>query len=281
MDEAAPLLALLAFVGFGGKKKKPTTTDPNKPHDCPAGQRWSQKHNRCIETKCPPGSVRNVQTGLCIQKDGPITEPDHDDDNIPPKNWPTDNDVDDYPTDGKLFKVGLGWIWGGTGTKRILANSIAQAGYRAKINAGASKADALAFATQVSHDGDNRSAYFAAIHRDPWNDGGYGTYGYSGQEIADLCTHRAIRLIPQNDNVLAKLASNTTPTRYMQIKKPNDAHQGNAYGKAGGKLPVIYMPKIDDEYLLATGKVRTTNTLPAWIRDLGWYNLPAGVQWGC
>ncbi len=282
MDEAMPLLALLLLLG--GKKKE---EDPNKPNNVEKcnqeGLKWSFKLKKCVPRECPTGSVRDPKTGLCIQKDGPITEPEHPDE--PWKNFPNDDIVDDYPTDGKLLTVKSGMVWSATGDKHILHNVIAQRAYNAKIAAGASHQDALSFGTQTSHNQDNRSALFAMIMRDPWNDAGSATYGglpYP-KDLYDTCTHRTIRLIPQYDNVIARLASGLAPRRYMALKTPADVGKGNAYGKAGGKQATIWIPLIDEAHLLATGLVRAAavDVMPAWIRELGWLNLPGGVAWGC
>lgn len=284
MDEAMPLLALLFFLGG---KKKPATTDPNHPanaHKCDQeGYRWSFKFKKCVMAQCPPNTVRNAQ-GLCIERDNPPPPPPGNDD--PPwKDFPNDDVVDDYPTDGKLLKISLGSVWSGVLAKSILKNAIAQRAYNVKIDAGASHADALAFATTASHNQDNRSQLFAMILGDEWNDKGFETYGglKYPKDLYDNCTHRTIRLLPQNDNVIAKLSTGTAPTRYMAMKTPADVGKGNAYGKAGGKLPVIWIPLIDAAHLESTGLVRgaAVDVMPQWIRDLGWYNLPAGITWGC
>lgn len=278
MDEAMPLLALLLLLG--GKKKGEDPNAPGTHRKCEQGNVWSFKFNRCVPI-CPDGWTRDPKSGACVQKDVPPPAPGED----PWKDFPNDDVVDDYPTDGKLLTVKSGMVWSGTGDKHILHNVIAQRAYDAKTKAGASHADALAFATETSHNQANRSALFAMIARDPWNDAGSATYGGKPypQDLYDECTHRTIRLIPQYDNVIARLSSGLAPRRYMALKTPADVGKGNAYGKAGGKQATIWIPLIDAPHLLETGLVRAAavDVMPQWIRDIGWLNLPGGVTWGC
>ncbi len=219
--------------------------------------------------------------------DEPPKDPD------PPKPDPkaiADLIRDDWPKDGRIFKVSSGYQFLGKppGTsKPIVYRAIADKAYRVAKEHGRSNDAALAYAKQIAGVGSNRLAYFHAIQCDAWNDQLYGTFGY-GPKAMPSQHGRAIRLLPQHADNVARMLQGQAPIRSILLRTPNDAGKGNGIAAGGapkGHFEALWLPEIDGEHMWLTGQIRVfTAGPPKLIDDLGMEDAsgaPKGQSWGC
>lgn len=277
MDELAIGVMLLALLFGGGDDEDAGGGDdliPAEPFCVPINgvpYVWNPATQKCVPAINIPG----------------VVVPDPDEPPPPPK-VPADWIRDDYPKSGRIFQVSPGWIFLGTGQKRIAFQAIADKAYTVAREHGQSHAEALAYASDRANVGSNRLAYFRGIQCEPFNDKLYATYGY-GEQAMPAPSGRAIRLLPQHADNRARMINGQPLIRSIRLRTPNDQDKGNgtaAPGAPSGHFEALWLPEIDGEHLWLTGQVRTLGGgPPKVITDLGWDNrsgvIPASLQWGC
>lgn len=193
--------------------------------------------------------------------------------------------LDDYPTVSKLYQV----VKGDTGALSsqsggIAHRGVAQFAYSLAIKGGASASEASAYASAEAKK--HRTAYWLAIEADYFNDRLYGTFGYGKNAMASPITKRAIRLLPQNADNVARIAQNAGPIRSVLLSTPGNAKQGTGIAAPGaptGHYELLWLPPIHEAAFLSGSLVVDTSGPPQWLRNLGVVDrsgAPAGTNWG-
>ncbi len=263
------LIALMLFALGGGDDDDvppPGDDDPNKPgRDLPP----------------PPGGDDPNKPGRDL--------PDVDDPDEPPPPPRATGELADirvtYPEAGRVYQV----VSGDTGALSAANNGIAHRAiattmYREAMRRGLSHADALGIASSSAQS--HRTKYWLAIEGDAWNDRLYGTFGYGPQAMPNPATKRAIRLLPQNADNVARLAAKQAPIRSILLSTPNNAKQGTgkaAPGAPSGHFELLWLPAINVQAMWDGQLVVDISGPPQWVRALGVIDrsgAPAGTKWG-
>lgn len=242
------VLLLLFLMGAGGEKPEP---EP-EPEPDPIG----------------PDKVKPPDPG---------PEPEPEPKPEPDKNTPEVDDITnlEWPTPGHFYVVQKGDFMFG-----IVVKALKDAAFRAaKKYLGYTDDEARTFASNFASDTSRQYQYLYAIICESWNDATVTTYGYGDKTVPSPESKRAIRLLPQHEDNLARLRNGQRAIREMNYGKATDRSNGIKRSGGGSHYETLYMPGLNLKVLAEKQQLKigggswpdgsSKANPPQWVLDLG------------
>jgi hypothetical protein len=212
---------------------------------------------------CPPG--QHLAHGPVLQRMGISGRGACVDDRPDPAD--VDDIIDVVPRGAHFYQVKKGDIFLGThtSTSSSQGHNIAWMAYRrecfeaAKEFGGLGDEGAWAWVNAIPSSMGQSGKTHDIILCGAFNDACYGTWGYCGtpgiqagrcraSEVNRAGPHgRAIRLLPQHPDNIARVRAGKVVARYVQLGTPANAGDARSINKSGqkGKFPALWIPKLN------------------------------------